>query len=226
MTTIFRPSHEQMFSHWYGNRTLFETGVPTLRIGSVDPTQTTHWVSIASRVGGPGGGDYVGAIGDSTDDQNFAIWGRWWIFEPGGGDRVSLGATAITGNRMQNLPDVDGTIAAFTALTGCADDAPVLASGSTGGIKCGAPPPPPSPLAQDFSLAPEETPQASTTLVVREPVVWTAPLLLPDRTPRLVDEMKQQRRTIEAQRQEIAALTKRLARVEALVGAAEKPQRR
>ena len=80
----------------------------------------------------------MGAIGDDLDDQNFAIWGRWWIFEPGSYDKVSLGASAITGTRMQDLPDVSGTIAAFTDLTGCADDAPLLASGATGGIKCGA----------------------------------------------------------------------------------------
>jgi hypothetical protein len=222
MTTIFYPTHEQMVSSWFGNRALFEAGVPTLRIGSLDLTQTTHWLGIASRITNPGGGDYVGAIGDNVNDQNFAIWGRWWIFEPGGFDKVSLGATAITGTRMQNLPNVDGTIAAFTDLSGCDDGTIVVASGATGGVRCQT-----FGFAQDFSLAPEATPQASTTLVVREPVVWTAPLLLPDRTPRLVDEMKQQRRTIEAQRQEIAALTKRLARVEALVaGAPEKMPRR
>ena len=38
--------------------------------------------------------------------------------------------------------------------------------------------------------------------------------------------MKKQRRTIDAQQKEIAALTKRLARVEALVAASEKTRRR
>ena len=153
----------------------------------------------------------MGAIGSPTADENFGIWGRWWIFEPGGFDHVSLGAAAVTGTRMQNFADVDGTLAAFTELTGCADDVPVVASGSTGGVKCGAP-----SFAQDFSL-PEDTAQTFPTLVVREEGGQAAPLKYPEMAPRLLEEMKKQRRTIEAQRQEIAALTKRLTRVEALM---------
>jgi hypothetical protein len=75
-------------------------------------------------------------------------------------------------------------------------------------------------LVQDFGAAPEDAPESANTLVVRAPAAWTPPLLYPERTPRLAEEMKRQRRTIEAQRQEIAALTKRLERVEALVASA------
>jgi hypothetical protein len=220
MTTIFSAHGQAMASSWFGNRTLMDGGVPTLKIGTLQTGTTGHWVGIASSVIGPGTNDWVGAIGSPSADENFGIWGRWWIFEPGGFDHVSLGASAVTGLRTQNFADVDGTIAAFTALTGCAEDAPVLASGSVGGIKCGAPPPPPSPLVQDFGAAPEDAPESANTLVVRAPAAWTPPLLYPERTPRLAEEMKRQRRTIEAQRQEIAALTKRLERVEALVASA------
>ena len=61
MTTIFKPSHEQMVSSWFGNRTLQEIGVPTMRIGTLDSTQTAHWFTIASRLISPGGNDFVGA---------------------------------------------------------------------------------------------------------------------------------------------------------------------
>jgi hypothetical protein len=226
MTTIFSPHGQAMASSWFGNKALMDGAVPTLKIGTLQSGETGHWIGIASPVIGPSGNDYVGAIGGPSSDENFGIWGRWWIFEPGGYDHVSLGAAAVSGIRMVNFADVDGTLAAFTALTGCADDAPVLASGPSGGIKCGTPPPP-GGFAQDFSLAPEDTPEASTTtLIVREQVAWAPPMLLSEKTPRLRDELKKQRSTIEAQRQEIAALTKRLARVEALVGAAAKPQPR
>jgi hypothetical protein len=224
MTTIFWPRLEAMNSAWYGNRELWDTGVPTMRIGSLNPAHTSHWFTIASRVASPGGNDYVGAIGDNVNDQNFAIWGRWWIFEPGSFDRVSLGASAITGIRTQDLPDLSGTIGAFTDLTGCDADAPLVASGEPGGIKCGTPPPPPGGLIQDFSLS-EDTAQMSQTLVVRQPVVWAPPLLYPEPTPKLREEMKQQQRTIEQQaraidalreehEREVRALSKRLARLE------------
>jgi hypothetical protein len=229
MTTIFKPSHEQMVSSWFGNRTLFEAGVPTLRIGSLDQTQTTHWLGIASRVSNPGGNDYVGAIGDDVDDQNFAIWGRWWIFEPGGFDKVSLGASAITGTRMQDLPDVNGMIAAFTDLAGCDADAPLVASGEPGGIKCGAPSLASSARVLDlrtvtFASRSRPTLASDGELppgygVLAHPAAGSLPALVGydeqgqpvsvkdlELVTALRNEMKQQQRTIEEQARAIDAL--------------------
>jgi hypothetical protein len=244
MTTIFWPHHEAMNSAWYGNRDLWQTGVPTLRIGSLDPVQTSHWVTIASRVSNPGGNDYVGAIGDDVDDQNFAIWGRWWIFEPGGFDRVSLGASAITGTRMQDLPDVSGTIGAFTDLTGCAADAPLVASGAPGGIKCGAPSLASSARVLDlrtvtFASRSRPTLASDGELppgygVFAHPEAGPLPPLVGydeegqpvaveyhEMASMLWNEMEEQQHTIEKQakaiqkhEREVAALTKQLARIE------------
>ena len=50
-----------------------------------------------------------------------------------------LKPTDGAGNVNNLLPPVDGTLGAFTDLNDCADGASVLASGATGGMKCGAP---------------------------------------------------------------------------------------
>jgi hypothetical protein len=233
MTTIMAPHTEAMMMSWYSNRTLQGLGVPTLRVGSTEASNTRHWLAIASSITSSGGNDYVGAIGSPSADENFGIWGRWWVFEPGTYDYVSLGATAITGMRMQELADVSGTIAAFTDLAGCADGAPVLASGPTGGVRCGTPSSVTAPLVLDFSG--DAWDGNPPELVMQDGEGRPVELGVQEAASLLWLELQEQQRTIAAQarelavlrqrhEKELAALTKQLARLEArIAGTADEP---
>ena len=140
-TSSYQLHNQRAGMVFFSNKAVYDAGIATLAIGGQNLTDT-HWLGIATAWSSSGGMDIIGAIGDPVHEQNFGMHGRFWFFEPGQNDsnkRIEIGApddVAVT--RSQRFADASGTIAVLD-LTGCADDAPVLASGSTGGLKCGTP---------------------------------------------------------------------------------------